>query len=113
MLRPRIRASRVGASSLCQGLGVTTTRTTANGAAATFGAATRRSIHSVPRLRHDYAEGGVPNLMSPAGFSIAWTDYMTLATEKLNALTAGPSKLAPTDSRPPGPKNHADLVFPP
>jgi hypothetical protein len=31
--------------------------------------------------------------MSPAGFSIAWTDYMTLVTEKLNALTAGASPL--------------------
>jgi Fe-Mn family superoxide dismutase len=49
----------------------------------------RRSFHSVPKLRHDYAETGVPNLMSPAGFSIAWTDYMTLVTEKLNELTAG------------------------
>jgi len=49
----------------------------------------RRSLHDVPKLRHDYSETGVPNLMSPAGFSIAWTDYMTLATEKLNALTAG------------------------
>ncbi len=48
-----------------------------------------RSMHSVPKLRHDFTETGVPNLMSPAGFAIAWSDYMTLATEKLNALTAG------------------------
>lgn len=43
----------------------------------------------MPRLRHDYTENGVPNLMSPAGFSIAWSDYMSLAVEKLNALTVG------------------------
>lgn len=43
----------------------------------------------MPRLRHDYTETGVPNLMSPAGFSIAWSDYMSLAIEKLNALTVG------------------------
>lgn len=42
----------------------------------------------MPALRHDYSEG-VPNLMSPAGFNIAWNDYMGLMTEKLNALTAG------------------------
>lgn len=51
----------------------------------------RRALHNVPRLRHDFSETGVPNLMSPAGFSIAWSEYMTLATEKLNALTAGES----------------------
>jgi superoxide dismutase len=48
----------------------------------------RRSIHRVPELPHDYSEG-VPNLMSPGGFSIAWTEYMKLMVEKLNALTVG------------------------
>lgn len=43
----------------------------------------------MPKLRHDFSESGVPNLMSPAGFSIAWSDYMGLVTEKLNALTVG------------------------
>lgn len=52
--------------------------------------ATRR-IHHVPTLPHDYAEGGVPNLMSPGGFAIAWSDYMSLMVEKLNGLTAGSS----------------------
>ena len=51
--------------------------------------ASRRSLHNVPRLRHEYSETGVPNLMSPAGFSIAWSDYMSLVTEKLNSLTVG------------------------
>lgn len=44
----------------------------------------------MPSLLHDFSEG-VPNLMSPAGFQIAWTDYMGLMVEKLNALTAGKS----------------------
>ncbi|KID90324.1 superoxide dismutase [Metarhizium guizhouense ARSEF 977] len=48
----------------------------------------RRSLHQVPTLPHDYSQG-VPNLMSPGGFAIAWSDYMTLMVEKLNALTAG------------------------
>lgn len=75
MVRPRLRIPRLGASM---------------GASTTFNAASaRRCLHNVPRLRHDYTETGIPNLMSPAGFSIAWSDYMTLATEKLNALTAG------------------------
>jgi Fe-Mn family superoxide dismutase len=66
----------------------------------------RRSLHQVPTLPHDYSQG-VPNLMSPGGFAIAWSDYMALMVEKLNALTAGtcaplagvithPSKTSPT-----------------
>ncbi|TQV99835.1 hypothetical protein V2A60_005265 [Cordyceps javanica] len=47
-----------------------------------------RSIHHVPALKHDFSEG-VPNLMSPGGFNIAWSEYMALTVEKLNALTAG------------------------
>ncbi|KAL7936225.1 Fe superoxide dismutase [Trichoderma chlorosporum] len=47
-----------------------------------------RSLHSVPALPHDYSEG-VPNLMSPGGFSLAWTDYMTVTVDKLNAMIAG------------------------
>ncbi|VUC36120.1 unnamed protein product [Clonostachys rosea] len=72
MFRPRLRVPRVGASIGLQAA-----------------ANARRSYHQVPRLRHDYTETGVPNLMSPAGFSIAWSDYMSLAVEKLNALTVG------------------------
>lgn len=71
MLRPILRVPR---SAL--GLGL---RSTVNA---------RRSIHHVPQLPHDYSEG-VPNLMSPGGFSIAWTEYMKLMVEKLNALTVG------------------------
>lgn len=50
--------------------------------------AARRSLHSVPALPHDYSQG-VPNLMSAGGFAIAWTDYMTLMLDKLNAMVAG------------------------
>lgn len=73
MLRPRLRAPR-----LAFGLGLRTT----------FNA--RRSLHNVPELPHDYSQG-VPNLMSPGGFNIAWTEYMKLMVEKLNALTVGTS----------------------
>lgn len=52
----------------------------------------RRSIHQVPALAHDYSDG-VPSLMSPGGFATAWTNYMTLVVEKLNALTAGMYRL--------------------
>lgn len=75
MIRPRLRAPR-----LAFGLGL---RTTVNA---------RRSLHNVPQLPHDYSEG-VPNLMSPGGFNIAWTEYMKLMVEKLNALTVGTSIL--------------------
>lgn len=52
----------------------------------------RRSIHHVPTLAHDFSRG-VPNLMSPGGFMVAWTHYMQLMVEKLNALTAGTCEL--------------------
>ncbi|KAI6780154.1 uncharacterized protein J7T54_000060 [Emericellopsis cladophorae] len=76
MIRPRLRSLGFGAPTVASKSIVSSV-------------CSRRSFHSVPKLRHDYAETGVPNLMSPAGFSIAWTDYMTLVTEKLNELTAG------------------------
>lgn len=48
----------------------------------------RRSVHSVPTLMHDFREG-VPGLLSPAGFDMAWTQYQSLMLEKLSNLTAG------------------------
>lgn len=71
MIRPRLRAPRLGF-----GLGL---RSTVNA---------RRSIHHLPELPHDYSQG-VPNLMSPGGFNLAWTEYMKFTIEKLNALTVG------------------------
>ncbi|KOS18953.1 37S ribosomal protein S26 [Escovopsis weberi] len=50
----------------------------------------RRSLHSVPELPHSsYSKDGIPNLMSPDGFKLAWTDYMTFTLDKLNALVVG------------------------
>jgi Fe-Mn family superoxide dismutase len=37
---------------------------------------------------HDFREG-VPGLLSPAGFDMAWTQYQSLMLEKLSNLTAG------------------------
>jgi superoxide dismutase, Fe-Mn family len=48
----------------------------------------RRSIHHLPPLPNDFREG-VPGLLSAEGFDMAWTQYMTLMLDKLNALTAG------------------------
>lgn len=84
MFRSRLRTSGLG---LAQSLRPPTTSSTASRIAAPLAA---RSIHHVPELKHDFSEG-VPNLMSPGGFNIAWTEYMALTVEKLNALTAGSS----------------------
>jgi Fe-Mn family superoxide dismutase len=54
------------------------------------GFSARRSLHSVPSLPHDFSQG-VPKLMSPGGFALAWTDYMTVTLDKLNAMIAGES----------------------
>ncbi len=48
----------------------------------------RRSVHSAPSLTHDFREG-VPGLLSPQGFDMAWTQYQSLMLEKLSNLTAG------------------------
>lgn len=48
----------------------------------------RRSLHHVPLLTHDFSNG-VPGLLSAPGFDIAWTQYQSLMVEKLNVLTAG------------------------
>lgn len=69
MFRPRLRIPRVGLAR----------------------PALRRSMHHIPPLPHDFREG-VPGLLSPDGFDMAWTQYMTVMLEKLNALTAGMPK---------------------
>ena len=48
---------------------------------------TLRTRH-VPILSHDFTNG-VPGLLSPAGFDMAWTQYQELMVERLNVLTAG------------------------
>ncbi|KAI8310323.1 37S ribosomal protein S26 [Colletotrichum sp. SAR11_59] len=57
----------------------------------------QRSVHYVPQLRHDFNEG-VPGLLSADGYDMAWTQYMTLMIDKLNALTAG-TDLEPRDPK--------------
>ncbi|KAI1828557.1 Manganese/iron superoxide dismutase [Xylaria intraflava] len=70
MLRPRLRIPRAGALL----------RRTALFA---------RSEHTVPQIDQFKQEYGVPGLLSPAGYSTAWTGYMQHITEKLNHITAG------------------------
>lgn len=73
------------------GLGLRASSANTTGVNTSFSAgfnAARRSLHSVPALPHDYSQG-VPNLMSAGGFAIAWTDYMKLMLDKLNAMVAG------------------------
>ncbi|PGH01935.1 hypothetical protein AJ79_07766 [Helicocarpus griseus UAMH5409] len=48
-----------------------------------------RNTHHVPQLGHDFTETGVPELLSPQGFSLAWTQYQGYLIHKLNLLTAG------------------------
>ncbi|PHH84540.1 hypothetical protein CDD83_1788 [Cordyceps sp. RAO-2017] len=49
----------------------------------------RRLKHDVPRLPYDFSETGVPDLLSPHGFQLAWTMHMSSIVEKLNFLTEG------------------------
>lgn len=38
---------------------------------------------------------GVPGLLSPEGFDMAWNEYMTMLLGKLNSLVAGARPLPP------------------
>ncbi|KAI0506109.1 Manganese/iron superoxide dismutase [Xylaria bambusicola] len=69
MLRPRLRIPRAGALLR---------RTTVV-----------RPLHSVPQLDQFKDDKSVPGLLSPAGYSTAWTGYMNHVTDRLNRLTAG------------------------
>ncbi|KAK6842160.1 hypothetical protein PG995_001237 [Apiospora arundinis] len=48
----------------------------------------RRSLHQVPIPEFSSAQG-IPKLLSPDGFHLAYTDYMQLLVDKLNALVGG------------------------
>ncbi|CAJ2501053.1 Uu.00g039060.m01.CDS01 [Anthostomella pinea] len=71
MLRPRLRIPRVGSLLRQQPL------------------AFSRAAHYVPRLDQFHPEEGVPGLLSPQAYDIAWTKYMDHVIEKLGDLTAG------------------------
>ncbi|KAK8049765.1 hypothetical protein PG994_011495 [Apiospora phragmitis] len=47
----------------------------------------RRSLHRVPTS--EFSARGVPGLLSPDGFHLAYTEYMQLLVDKLNALVGG------------------------
>ncbi|KAI1420603.1 Manganese/iron superoxide dismutase [Xylaria sp. FL1777] len=71
MLRPRLRIPRAGALLR---------RRTSPFA---------HSFHTVPELDQFKMHGQVPGVLSPAGYAMAWTQYMEHITEKLNFMTAG------------------------
>jgi hypothetical protein len=50
-----------------------------------------RRLHSVPPLGDDqkFETGGVPGLLSPEAFNIAYNDYQAHVVNKLNQYTAG------------------------
>ncbi|KAI1757315.1 Manganese/iron superoxide dismutase [Xylaria castorea] len=70
MLRPRLRIPQAGALLR---------RTTLFA----------RSEHTVPILDQFRQDNAVPGLLSPNGYSNAWTDYMQHVVDKLNLMTAG------------------------
>lgn len=70
MLRPRLRIPQAGALLR---------------RAALFS----RSEHTVPILDQFIKDGAVPGLLSPAGYSTAWTGYMQHVVDKLNVMVAG------------------------
>ncbi|KAI2466618.1 manganese and iron superoxide dismutase [Annulohypoxylon bovei var. microspora] len=47
-----------------------------------------RQIHSAPTLGQFNPEEGVPGLLSPGGFDLAWTQYMNFIIGKLNTMIA-------------------------
>lgn len=56
--------------------------------------ATRPSVaegHYLPRLAHDnvFKTQGIPGLLTPESFDMAWTQYQSMMIDKLNSLTQG------------------------
>lgn len=45
----------------------------------------------MPQLTHDqtFRKNGIPELMSPEGFDLAWSQYQAMMVDKLNLLTGG------------------------
>lgn len=51
-----------------------------------------RPYHTIPTLpQFKNPDEGVPGLLSPEGFHLAWTEYMEFVINKLNGLTSGTS----------------------
>ncbi|KAI1926592.1 hypothetical protein LOZ65_002522 [Ophidiomyces ophidiicola] len=50
-----------------------------------------RKLHSVPKLTYYniFKENGVPGVLSPSGFHMAWDQYQGYLVDKLNEMTAG------------------------
>src|SRR2546423_12532658 len=50
-----------------------------------------RRAHHVPQLTHHatFTRNGIPDVLSPEGFDLAWTQYQATLVGKLNLLTAG------------------------
>lgn len=71
MFRPRLRIPRVRLSQASPAL-------------------FRRPLHSVPATVHN-PEVGVPGLLTPDSFHLAYTENMQLLLEKLNNLVVGKS----------------------
>ena len=60
-----------------------------------------RGLHGVPTLSsgQTYQQHGVPDLISPEGYDLAWNQYQGLMIDKLNEMTQGvPPSYAPTAS---------------
>ncbi len=82
----------------------------------------KRQKHHIGRLDYEdtFSRHGVPGLLSPAGFQIAWTEYQRLLVNKLNDLTANdetynwkPKQIVTTYARDPMNAslfNHASMV---
>ncbi|KAK5110801.1 hypothetical protein LTR62_005512 [Meristemomyces frigidus] len=51
----------------------------------------QKRAHHVPPLTYDetFTRAGIPGLLSPHGYLIAWSDYQESLVNKLNELTAG------------------------
>lgn len=51
----------------------------------------RRSLHHMPALSHDFSKG-VPEFLGPLAFELSWTRYQQLMLDELNKITVGTSR---------------------
>ncbi|KAI9729571.1 MAG: hypothetical protein M1834_006767 [Cirrosporium novae-zelandiae] len=61
----------------------------------------KRGVFYVPQLQHEetFQKNGIPGLISPEGFSMAWTEYEGFMVHKLNLLISGTPDAQATDTK--------------
>ena len=85
---PGPQAARMAAAAAAAVTSASSTSTTARTRQSSPQLKTCRWSHTLPELNLNESHG-VPGLLSPQGFKLAWTDYQRLLLTRLNSMVQG------------------------